>query len=231
MRELRIYGAPGGKKQLRDEYYALLSEAAARADEREKSGLSEYDMRRKLQGLGAPYEAVKVQEALRDTPALEAARKFNQDPRAAFLLMVGDRGLGKTAAAVHVLAEFCRKFPWNSQASGALQLEPAMFCPASRLTRISNFGHADQDLLERLNRAAMVVVDDVGDEATEIGKTTLVDLLINRHAKKRRTVITSNLRGEAFKKRYGEALADRIRSSGYVREFTGKSMRPRLEAR
>lgn len=225
MMELRLMRTPEGRKQLREEYYAELRAALLRKERTQ--GLDFGAVRHKLQQAGCPFDAIAALSKPNSTPAMDAAQRFTRERGARFLLLLGTVGVGKTVAATHVLEHLCRTFAWDSQPSGAPLFEPAVFVPARFITGLSAFTEADKDTMRRMERAVVLVVDDMGDEGTDFGRGRLVDLLLERHSRGRRTVITSNLTPDGFKARYGEALADRIRSSGMVPALTGKSLRGR----
>lgn len=193
----------------------------------ERDGQRHVDVPYRLQKANAPMEAILALRQKRDTPAMDGAERFIQAPRAAvfFLLLVGKTGSGKTTAAVRVMQDYCRKYAWGEQSTGQ-DAEPLHFVPASRLTCLSVYGKDDEAWLQRLRALELLVLDDAGDEATATGLSLFVDLCVTRHALRKRTVITSNLTAEAFKTRYGEALADRIRSAGVIPNLSAqKSMR------
>lgn len=79
-------------------------------------------------------------------------------------------------------------------------------------------------------RTKLLVLDDLGLEHDD-GKGWAIGniqaLLVERHDDGRRTVITTNLDAAAFKQRYGERVADRIRGSGRFSVVDGESMRRR----
>jgi len=220
--EFRLLREPGGKAKALEAYKA---ECSARALEREQA-ITPTETAERLRRAGFPVQAVSALRALEPREALDEAKRFVEDRAALFLVMLGDRGRGKTVGAAYVAQDVARRFNWE-QPSGGFQLEPFRCIPASTVTRLSAFSQTDTELLNALERCLLLVVDDMGDEGTDMGRGALVDLLIRRHSKGRRSVLTSNLRGDAFKARYGEALADRIRSSGYVLELKGTSMRGR----
>ncbi len=56
------------------------------------------------------------------------------------------------------------------------------------------------------------MLDDIGDEGSPAAIQRVVDLLLARADKRRRTVITSNLDAAALERRYGAALFDRLRN-------------------
>jgi DNA replication protein DnaC len=177
------------------------------------------------QKAGAPYEALRtLREGPADSAALAAARKFNRDTEALFLLLLGPPGVGKTLAASLVAVDFASKWPWNEQPSGS-PAEPIRYTDAAPLTRLSAFDAEAKRYVEALRSCQLLVLEDAGDEGTELGKGLFVELLMARHASRRRSVITGNLRPESFRARYGAAVADRIRTAGYVPDLFGEKSR------
>jgi DNA replication protein DnaC len=225
-REARLAATPEGRKQLREEYFNQLRR---RAKELDSKPLPEA-IRHWARKCGCPHEALNAVEAgLRDSPAVKAAKAFSDDRKALFLLLLGPTGVGKSAAATSVVWDFCASYQWNSEPSGQL-LSPCEYVDASRLTRLSAYDSEDSRFVERLRTCRLLVLEDVGDEGTDFGKGLLVELLMHRHASSRRTVLTANLTADAFKARYGEAVADRIRSTGHVPNLHGQKSQRRRPA-
>jgi len=79
-----------------------------------------------------------------------------------------------------------------------------------------------------LIRTPVLVVDDLGDEATT-GPTPqrMRRILKDRHAAMRTTVITTNLPPGEFAKRYGDHVLDRVTATGGYIVIKGKSRRRR----
>lgn len=155
---------------------------------------------------GAALVAPRATEALRVVQAWWASE-------ATWLLLCGGVGSGKTVAAAWAMREGLKA--WRS----------CSLRTASRLARLSGFDEGAAEL-ERLKLVHLLVVDDVGAEAsTSWGAGLLSEVLDARHQGKRRTIITTNLGLEAFKARVGERLADRIREDGQVHALQGRSMR------
>lgn len=229
LHQARLGATAEGRAQLREEYRQQL---VARAAERDAAlaGRLDADVPHRLQRMGVPYDAVRGAKERRPSEAVEAAQEFIRDRDARFLLLLGEKGVGKTSAAALALWDFVAKYPWNDLPQGSAT-EPAMFCPAFSVTRLSAFEPKDRDYVARLGRAHLLVVDDVGNEGTEFGRTTLVDLLLAREASRKRTVLTGNMTPKAFAERYGEALVDRVRASGIVRALKGRSLRATRESR
>lgn len=202
-------------------YRQALTARAAEVDEQKAVNVPV-----RMSRAGVPDYAAKALLAPRQTPAVAAAKKFETDGSLLFLLLLGDKGLGKTVAAAHVLAHYAARYPWNTQPSGP-SVEPMLFIAAREVTTVPAWEAANGTLMDTVKRTPMLVVDDMGQEGTTVGRDLLVNALFDRHAKGKRTVLTSNLRTDAFKARYGDALADRIRETGLVVPCVGQSMRER----
>lgn len=203
----------------------------ARAEQLDGAPASE-ELGLQLQKAGVPGSAIAdLATTLKVTPALDAAKKFARSPRGLVrtLALLGPAGRGKTVAAAWVMREKLRVDGWNNTATGTL-ISPVLFVDACRLTRVSNFDALDSQWLSELERVDVLVLDDAGDEGTAQGAGLLSDLARKRHGKQRRTVITSNLTKDAFERRYGNALTDRIKSEGILAELPGVSMRKRVAA-
>lgn len=171
---------------------------------------------------GVPFDALRVlREGAKDNQALVAARQFIRAKDARYLLLLGRTRLGKTVAASLVMTDFCTRWPWNNQSTGN-GLSPVHFVEAKRLTHASAFDSEKERHLQELRDCRLLVLDDAGDEGTELGRGALADLLTHRGDNGRRTVVTSNLTREGFKQRYGDAVARRIRDHGMVPNLTEK---------
>jgi DNA replication protein DnaC len=100
-----------------------------------------------------------------------------------------------------------------------------MFLSSARLSRWPKY---DDGAMGRLLQTGRLVVDDMGVEfIDERGAyQSLLDEVINdRYANRRPTLLTTNLDAESFKARYGERIADRIRECGKFVSVGAASMR------
>lgn len=168
------------------------------------------------QKAGAPYMAVAcIREGPKDTLALSDARKFCRDRDSLYLLLLGPSRVGKTVAATLCAVEFARRWDWNGQSTGS-NSEPLRYVDASTISALSSFDRESQRLYDSLLAARLLVMEECGNEGTEWGRGRVTDLLLKREAARRRTVLTGNLRPEAFRKRYGDAVANRINETGYA---------------
>lgn len=173
-------------------------------------------------------------DSLKNTKAMKAARSFLENASERMLVLSGSRGCGKTTAAAWIAAQRCpdeyRGYSYEEiEASRGFVPWPGdkhpRFVDASRLARVSRYRDEEMKPLEE---CSMLVIDDLGIEfVDEKGSflSTLDGLINARYAANLRTVITTNLRGEDFKKRYGERISDRIREVGRFVEIKGPSMR------
>jgi DNA polymerase III delta prime subunit len=215
-----LKATPEGAQELEQRRKAVY---AAAAGAREANSYSE--AWRWAQKAGAPHEALrKLREGPDECASLKAARTFNRDTEALFLLLLGPPGVGKTLAASLAVVDFASKWPWNEQPSGP-GVEPIRYEAAANLTRLSAFDAEAKRYVESMRGCHLLVLEDCGDEGTELGKGLFVELLMARHASRRRTVITGNLQTAAFRARYGAAVADRIRACGYVPDLFGEKSR------
>ena len=109
---------------------------------------------------------------------------------------------------------------------GPAELRPR-FVDVSRFSRSSRY---DDEQMGPLERCSMLAIDDLGMEYADAKGSflSLLDGLVNaRYAASLRTVITTNLGAGAFRERYGERVADRIREVGRYVEIADPSMRGR----
>jgi hypothetical protein len=121
----------------------------------------------------------------------------------------GNPGNGKTVAA----------------ASWLFKREVGLFVKAAQLARWERYSDEKMRLL--LGSAALVV-DDLGTEYQDVkgNLMALIDeLLDHRYDYRLPTVLTTNLDAEAFKARYGERIADRIREVGAFVSIDAPSFR------
>lgn len=174
---------------------------------------------------GVPDLAIQHSRAPEDTEATRAARQFLQGTQT-FLVLCGERGLGKTTAAAVVVREYLRRDALTSRPTSADPPAPALFERATSFARMSAYDAEDRRYFESLCRARLLVLDDVGTETLAGVATALLDELVDtRYGHRRRMVITSNLSPAAIRARYGERIADRLRESGLVVALAGASMR------
>lgn len=204
LEEFRALKKPGGREAAREAYAEQLRARAAELDR----GTGDRDLPHKLQQLGVPYACISALNAPVETRSLAAARRFCTDKFCLLLTLQGAAGVGKSVAAAYVLREFARSYPWNNQPTGTAA--PAAFVAAAEFTRVSHFDQADHERLRALAACKLLVLDDMGNEGSAVGRTTLLDLLKTRFDAGRRTVLTTNLTRAALVAAYGPAIASRL---------------------
>lgn len=218
-----------GRKQLRDEYGQQLRARAQLAD----TAQDPPDLLYKLQKLGVPHEALgPLRGRLDETAALQGAKRFAGADRDAlpFLVLIGPTGAGKSVAAAWMLREAARRFDWNAQATGQ-EATPFAWVHGSEFGDVKVWSEGDAAWLSKVRNGALLVVDEMGDEATQPSRDALASLLLNRHGKRLRTVLTSNLTREQFRERYGGALTDRLRHGSVTPNLSAEtSKRKRVAA-
>jgi DNA replication protein DnaC len=197
-------------------------ELAARATERE-NGLPRNECLNKLAYAGVPVITLCALRDLEweDRASLVAAKAFMRQRSSHLLFLTGSPGVGKTFAGAWCLLEYARTFPWNEKfPTDSNPREPIAYAVASEIGSLSSFAPHDKEHFDRLMRARLVFVDELGREApTTWGRDRLSELMSRRIDNKRPTIVSTNLATSEMKL-YGEHLADRLQSH---------AMRPELE--
>jgi DNA replication protein DnaC len=165
-----------------------------------------------VQGLDLPERAHALLEsgAVRTTEAVLALEKAG-----GITVLSGLPGCGKTVAAAKWMWDFARQ----TQRPGGLWVTA---------TRLARWPRYDDREMERLLSAPRLVVDDLGTEFLDVGGSfmaTLDEVINERYAKRRPTVITTNLNATTFKARYEERIVDRIREDGQFVVIASPSLR------
>lgn len=188
---------------------ARYRELAAELDEADTAALSAYRAQRLRPRLPTVTETAAA--AATETDALRGVRGWLESSER-WCLLVGPVGTGKSVAARWAVDRVIETGRW------------ALMTTAARLGNLSTWDDAGE--LDRLERADLLVVDDVGAEAdTDHARVTLRSLLDTRHDRGRRTLLTTNLVGGHLSKWLGVRITDRIKES-FVRVVTsGESMR------
>lgn len=184
-------------------------ELAIERDGADSAALAAYQAQRLRPAL--PTVTETAAEAAAETDALRGVRGWLQSSER-WCILVGPVGTGKSVAASWAVARVLETGRW------------ALMTTAARVGRLSTWDDAGE--LDRLERADLLVVDDVGAEAAnDHARVTLRSLLDARHDRGNRTILTTNLVGGQLSKWLGERITDRIKSS-FVRVVTsGASMR------
>ena len=201
-------------------------EAADAAEGREfcpvEEGLSAGDRIQCLGVWGVPERILKNLELLKETKPVHYVREFTLCPREGWcLILSGGKGTGKSTAAAVWLYE-------NVPLDGAPTYQTRYWWNGTRIARTN--GYAKD--FEKMMQSKLMVIDDLGVEYLDKNGNfiqRLDELIDERYSNFRKTIITTNLNAEAFKERYGERVADRMREGfawgGGFMELSDDSMR------
>lgn len=149
-------------------------------------------------------------------------------------VLSGGTGTGKTTAAGWWLHGWILDPKnWgevNDWGSPPKMRGSVIFVTAAKLARWARYNDSEMEAILRTSR---LVIDDLGAEFLDAkgAYASLLDEVINeRYANRRPTVLTTNLNAPDFKARYGERIEDRIRESGRWMALGNESMRSRRTA-
>lgn len=166
-------------------------------------------MRRLLQ-LGWPKLAMEHALEPVETEALEAVRSWSPSTRN-MLVLVGDRGSGKTVAAT-----------WR-----ALRDPRPSFYSFAHAGEVARLGRYSREWATVMNAPALCL-DDVGSEYLDKHGSFASDFeeLLNKfYSMKRPLVITVNITAKEFGTRYGGRVVDRLVEAGRWVTIRDSSMR------
>lgn len=170
-----------------------------------------------LEACGADPRSIDlVLKGVEDRAAMLGLRSWAASGKI-FCVLYGDRGSGKTTAAVHALKLARRSMHFydenkNVVSSWAYCASDGMFVRAADLSS-ATFTDEGKARLSKAKRAPLLVIDDLGVERMDNAGiwAEAFDLLTDvRYARRLRTIITTNLDEVAFSQRYGERIFDRI---------------------
>ncbi len=131
-------------------------------------------------------------------------------PAMRFLGMLGGTGIGKTVACAWAIAKL---------GSGAC-------VKAEELGRTLLGFKRDQAAVDRILKARLLVIDDLGTEEMRGFATALYECVDHRLSQGwALTAITSNLEQTAFEAKYESRTVARLRHRGYLGEIKGRDLR------
>lgn len=166
-----------------------------------------------------------VKAGMDETPAVLEANGVGTG----VVVLSGKPGCGKTAAACNWIASAFTPETVD-QYQGYRGRNPPLFVTSARLSRWDRY---DNERMDALLKADRLVIDDVGAEFADAKgnfNAILDELVSDRHGNRRPLIITTNLDAAAFKLRYDERIADRIRQVGRFVSLDGGSLRKRKDA-
>lgn len=178
----------------------------------------------------------KDMELLRTGLAHETQAMVAMADPGLLIALSGGPGTGKTTAASAWLYRWAtdetnwryrQEFSEHGEFVGVRLFRgvAGMFISSAKLAR---WPHYEEEKVKQLTSVTRLVIDDLGAEyLDEKGfYLSLLDEVINeRYAHRLPTLLTTNLTADAFKGRYGERIADRIRECGRFVALGSKSMR------
>ena len=189
-----------------------------------------------LAELGIPSRTLAAARSAEMTPSVKAVVGAGAGE---LLVLSGGVGCGKSVAAAKWLADFVldekrwkllRAVDYEDNTidyNYEFNRGSAVWESAARLSRID---HYDDEAISRLTKCDRLVIDDLFVEymdAKGFYLSLLDEILNERYANHRATVMTTNFDVEQFKTRYGERIADRIREAGRFFGCGSESMRRR----
>lgn len=175
-----------------------------------QSAITEDDYRAIIAGTLAETPALLVTKrwvhaSLEEKPHVDPDKR---PPR--FLMLIGQRGLGKTVAAAWAIAE-----------AGGFYLSGPSLAELAE----SSFWR-DADMRDNILGARLVVLDDLGTEDPSTKVQQYVGRLINeRQGRRMMTMLTGNISEADMEARYGDRAAERIWHQGAVFDVAGQTMR------
>ena len=223
------------KRQERERWDTL--HAMPRNQERAGKAASAFgvEVEELIAAAGVPRRALEVLSAAQDTLATDAVAGD-----IGLLVLSGSPGSGKTVAAAKWIALYYRdRKNWRRRAwmdgreedsdvgyAFSFGCGQAMWIGANAMARIDHYGEG----VGELAKVSRLVIDDLGAEyldAKGFYLSMLDEVLNDRYAAKRPTLMTTNLDRDGFKARYGERIADRVREAGRFVGVGNVSMRGR----
>lgn len=206
---------------------ALLVEENRRHEQRlaNRRELVRCEMPRALSEAGVPMRCVDVLGVARETPALLAVKRF-VDGAETFCLLLGAAGSGKSVGSCWAVQDAIYPEVFREPERPYRRKPLARFMRAADMARMSAYGQEAEREFEGMCSISLLVLDDMGTERPSDTWLALLDELVDRrYGDRLKTILTSNLDAEAFKRRYGERISDRIRHDGVVIGAGANSMR------
>lgn len=148
------------------------------------------------------------------------------------LMLCGLYGNGKTtlAKAISALIGFLTEREKGYSSRQTMRLITAKnIC---RLCAASEKFKEQYDDYNSLFNEPMMIIDDLGEEPREVMvygmiHTPIIDIISERYAKQRMTIVTTNLETDDLKEKYGPRIYDRFQEMLTPIVFENESYRPR----
>ncbi len=117
------------------------------------------------------------------------------------ILLMGPAGAGKTTLAVAKLVQLAAEYHGLCLFVDAYEL--------ARARQTHPLGEGEAPLVARVMRARTVVLDDVGAERQDVAGT-VGEVIFDRHAAERRTIVTTGMTEAQLRDRYGAGVHRRL---------------------
>lgn len=153
-----------------------------------------------------PLIAARVAHGQCDTTttAMQACAEFYSS-RLSILVLIGERGCGKSFAAAHWLANAKHVVPPIMKGKTTRK----RFVDADMLASIDR-----DEQMKELSIASALVFDDAGVEDERYQSENVAALIARRYRSSLPTIVTTNLNERDFGKRYGQRINDRLAEVG-----------------
>lgn len=147
------------------------------------------------------------------------------------LMLCGLYGNGKTTLAIALawLIGYITKCEYGYSKMANVKFYTAK--DICRLCAASEKFKEQYDQYDDIFREPMIIIDELGEEPREVMvygmiHTPLIDLIGERYAQQRMTIITTNLNVDELKEKYGERIYDRFTEMITSVIFENESYRP-----
>jgi hypothetical protein len=210
MRAIRDRVMPAAAEPLTPKAKAVLE-----SEEETERRWRDQTRRHDWQDRGIPAALFDLLQYPKLTAAFMATERFMKGPEK-FLVMLGNKGVGKTIAALWAVGNYAGEF-----------------VAAESLTTQSRY---NAEFWDDLKLTPVLAIDELSAEPKSLKddgwfESKLLALLSFRDLSNRKTIITANINRATFKARYGtgamERLWDRIVGSNQLEEIAGESLRGR----
>lgn len=214
----RRYRRTAARSEKAAQYLREIRKASAEKDERPSPRPLNAEEWRKSIGRNAYNEITrrggKPLKTAGFVRALERVSGWACERPKPWLVLTGTIGTGKSTLAK----------------AAAISVAEAAGCTGYAAMRATATNWMKPEEMESVARAAILLIDDLGCEQTDVmqyGNTVspIAELICARYDNMLTTIITTNERASDFKETYGDRIADRLREMCTVVKVDGESFR------